>query len=131
MPKFLVSYDLPYRHRVTVGVTARSAAQASKKAEEAFDACTIWDNTKAMPLLSDSYDEDGGAGEPLEFIAEPVTDFPKEDGTVRHGTLAAAGDKMFTALDAIANMSVHSHPGVVSEHLRKAIKLAREAKPKV
>ena len=56
---FVVSYEIDYVHRVSVGITAESPESAQQIAEQAFNDGTIWDDTAAMPLLSDEYLESG------------------------------------------------------------------------
>ena len=70
--KFAVTYTLPYLHRVVVGVLAESAESAIQTARTAFYAGLIWDNTEAMPLLSDQYIEQDS---PIEFLAQLVDVF--------------------------------------------------------
>lgn len=70
--KFEVSYSLPYRHYVTIGVEANDAASAVEKVQAAFDDATLWDDLPHMPILDDEYVEDGDAGEALGFDCEEV-----------------------------------------------------------
>jgi hypothetical protein len=58
--KFVVSYQLDYVHSVSVGIEARDQAEALQIAEQAFNEALIWDDTEALPLLSDDYYESGG-----------------------------------------------------------------------
>ena len=53
-----------------MGVEGTSEADAIARAEAAFDAGTIWDDTPAMPLVRDDYEEDDASGAALEFTAE-------------------------------------------------------------
>jgi hypothetical protein len=53
--KFVVSYEIDYVHRVSVGIEAMDQAEAKQIAEQAFNEALIWDDTEAMPLLSDEY----------------------------------------------------------------------------
>lgn len=80
MKKFIVSYSLPYYHRVSVGVTAEDSDEAIRLAQTAFDDGEIWDDTEAMPLLYDDYEEMDGSV--LAFEAEPTNDEFKRDGSV-------------------------------------------------
>ena len=70
MKNYIVTYTLPQRHVVSVGVEGTSEADAIARAEAAFDAGTIWDDTPAMPLVSDDFEEDEASGAALEFTAE-------------------------------------------------------------
>ena len=67
MKKFEVSYTLPYRHDVTVGVSANSAEEAIRIADAAATDGSLWDDSEEMPLLCDDFEEvDDGV---LEFEA--------------------------------------------------------------
>ena len=55
--KFVVSYEIDYVHRVSVGIEATDQAEAQQIAEQAFNEALIWDDTETMPLLSDDYHE--------------------------------------------------------------------------
>ncbi|MBN2700938.1 MAG: hypothetical protein JXR29_05760 [Methylothermaceae bacterium] len=81
--RYAVTYTLPYTHRVVVGVEAENREEAIGKAEQAFDAGEIWDDTPEMPLLFDDFEEDDG---PLEWEAESLTGtgFPNKDASVRY-----------------------------------------------
>lgn len=79
MKKFNVTYEIDYVHRVMVGIEAQNKQAA--QAEQAFDQGVIWDDTEAMPLLYDDFDEQ--EGESLIFIAQQVSDFPEPDGSVK------------------------------------------------
>ncbi len=78
---FVVSYEIDYVHRVSVGVTADSLEAAQQIAEQAFNDATIWDDTAAMPLLSDEYHESGDESLVWECVA--VEQLPEPDYTVR------------------------------------------------
>ncbi len=67
MARYIVEYELPYTHRVQVGIEAESPEAASKKAERLFDDAMLWCDTEGVPLLYDDYEEDGDAGAALEF----------------------------------------------------------------
>lgn len=66
--KFVVQYTLSYEHRVLVGIAADSPDEAIKKAESLFDAGDIWQDTAAVPLLFDDYEEAGDSS--LHFTVE-------------------------------------------------------------
>lgn len=80
MAMFVVEYTLGYEHIVRVGVTARSEEQAIKKAQAAFDAGAIWDDTAEMQLLFDDYEETDS--NVLEFRPTKVGEFPEVDRSV-------------------------------------------------
>ncbi|NOV28277.1 hypothetical protein [Methylomonas sp. ZR1] len=78
---FVVSYEIDYVHRVSVGITADSPEAAQHLAEQAFNDATIWDDTAAMPLLSDDYHE--SEGESLVWECVAVEQLPEPDYSVR------------------------------------------------
>ena len=79
--KFIVSYVLDYVHQVSVGIEAQDQAEALQIAEQAFNEAFIWDNTEAIPLLSDEYLESGD--ESMVWQCEQVEHFPEADHSVR------------------------------------------------
>ncbi len=79
--KFIVSYVLDYVHKVSVGIEAQNQVEALQIAEQAFNDALIWDNSEAMPLLSDAYLESGDEG--LVWACEQVDQFPDPDHSVR------------------------------------------------
>jgi hypothetical protein len=78
---FVISYEIDYVHRVSVGITADSPAAAQQIAEQAFNDATIWDDIAAMPLLSDEYHESGDESLAWECVA--VEQLPEPDHSVR------------------------------------------------
>ncbi len=68
--KHIIQYTLPYEHIVQVGIEADSPEQAIERAQALFDAGELWDDTPAVPLLMDNYEETGDSGDPLEFTCE-------------------------------------------------------------
>jgi hypothetical protein len=78
---FVVSYEIDYVHRVSVGINADSPEAAQQLAEQAFNNATIWDDTAAMPLLSDEYLESGDESLVWECIA--FEQWPEPDHSVR------------------------------------------------
>jgi len=79
--KFVVAYEIDYVHRVVVGIAALNETEARQLAEQAFNDATIWDDTEAMPLLSDDYYESGD--ESLIWECEMVENYPAPDYSVR------------------------------------------------
>jgi hypothetical protein len=73
--KFEVTYSLPYRHYVTIGVSARNLAAGIRKVSAAFDDASLWEDKPAMPILDDDFVEEGDAGEPLKFEGCEVAAF--------------------------------------------------------
>jgi hypothetical protein len=78
--KFIVSYEIDYIHRVSVGIEALNETEAQQLAEQAFNDATIWDDTEALPLLSDDYYESGDEG--MNWECEAVEHFPAADHSV-------------------------------------------------
>lgn len=78
---FVVSYEIDYVHRVSVGITTDSPESAQQIAEQAFNDATLWDDTAAMPLLSDEYHE--SEGESLVWACVAVAQLPEPDHSVR------------------------------------------------
>lgn len=68
--KYVVQYELPYVHRVQVGIEAESQEEAIAKAQQLFDSGDIWNDTPDIALLFDDYEEQGDAGVPLQFTVE-------------------------------------------------------------
>ena len=82
--RYVVEYELPYAHRVQVGVFAEDSDSAMKRAEESFDEGTLWEDTAEMPLLYDDYEQDENAGAALVFrVIDQVEGFPEPDSSVR------------------------------------------------
>lgn len=85
--KYVIQYTLPYEHRVMVGIEAETPKAATAKAEKLFDDGEIWQDTAEVPLLYDDYEEDGDAGEPLQFTVEQTLGsdepWPEADTSVR------------------------------------------------
>ncbi len=82
--RYVVEYELPYSHRVQVGVFADDPDSALKRAEEAFDEGALWEDTPEMPLLYDDYEQDENAGAALVFrVVDQVEGFPEPDSSVR------------------------------------------------
>ena len=79
--KFVVSYQLDYVHSVSVGIEAHNPAEAQQIAEQAFNEAVIWDDTEAIPLLSDDYLESGD--ELMVWECEPVEHYPEPDHSVQ------------------------------------------------
>lgn len=79
--KFVVSYEIPYVHRVSVGIEAQDKNKAQQIAEHAFNKALIWDDTATMPLLSDDYLESGDGS--MLWESELVDHFPEPDYSVK------------------------------------------------
>ena len=85
--KFIVSYTLPYVHRVMVGIEADTEETALARADAYFNEGSLWDDTSLLPLLFDDYEEQGDSGDVLEFTIEQTLgegeDYPPPDASVR------------------------------------------------
>jgi hypothetical protein len=115
MPKFLVDYSLTYEHVVRVGVSARGPESAVKKAQAAFDAGTIWDDTTAMPLLYDDYEESDNT---LSFTVTPVKAFPPPCTSV-------ATMKRHNASRAMELLLAEMLPGLDDEYRARAAEILK------
>ena len=125
MKNFIVEYVLAYDHVVQVGVRAATKLSACLKAEKAFDAGTIWDDTPDMPLIYDDYEE-GADSSALTFTAMEVKELPAKSPSVVTAQLHAKARKMQAALQALIDMQATT---VLDSDPRYAeiVKLAREA----
>ncbi len=92
---YTVRYQVPHWHTVTVGIQAKSASEARRKAHAAFLDLTLWDDTPTRPLLTDDFDEDteerieienerrfDDPKNPLGFFAQPVAEWPQPSEVV-------------------------------------------------
>lgn len=87
--RYIVEYRLDYEHRVQVGIKATSRDEAIRKAQQAFDEGSLWDDTKHMPLLFDDYEEKDGRA--LDFDIVGVVDvWPAPDASVVQARREAA-----------------------------------------
>ena len=82
MERYVVEYELDYKHRVQVGVEANSGEEAEKQAEQAFADGTIWDDTAEMPLLFDDYEESDESGALIFKVMCRVEKWPVRDASV-------------------------------------------------
>jgi len=78
---FVVSYEIAYVHRVSVGVEATDQTAARQIIEQAFNEALIWDDTETMPLLSDDFLESGD--DSMVWKCELVDQLPEPDSSVR------------------------------------------------
>ncbi|NJA08210.1 hypothetical protein HC024_21130 [Methylococcaceae bacterium WWC4] len=93
---FVVSYEIDYVHRVSVGITADNPEAAQQIAEMAFNDASIWDDTAAMPLLSDEYHE--AEGESLVWECVAVAQLPEPDHSVRQLKKEQAAERVCRGL---------------------------------
>lgn len=83
MPKFIAQYELPYIHRVQVGIEAADIDQAIAAAETMHRQGSLWDNTPDAPVLFDGMIEDEENTHALVFTAERAgDDWPEPDLSV-------------------------------------------------
>lgn len=124
----IVEYVLDYQHRVQVGVPSASDEEAVDKAQAAFDAGTIWDDTQEMPLLFDDYDEVDGT--PLCFkVVATVDAWPTPDHSViqlRRQANAVEACRVLVAAVALRDQ-VDVLPEEIETALDQACSLARAA----
>lgn len=82
MPKpYEVSYIQGQSQKVTVGVVAEDGESALQTAKAAFDAGTFWDDSPAMPLLSDEFQAE--EGQAIVWECQAVEAFRNPNASVR------------------------------------------------
>ena len=102
--KFIVSYTLPYVHRVMVGIEADTEETAIARASAHFNEGSIWDDTPRLPLLFDDYEEPNDSGDALKFTIEQTLAegeaYPPPDASVvaiRRGNAARRAAELLVA----------------------------------
>ena len=123
--KFVVSYELDYIHRVSVGIEAQDQAEAQQIAEQAFNEVLIWDDTETMPLLSDDYFESGD--ESMVWECEPVEQFPEPDHSVKQLKQEHAAFRVCRGLIEAYQQGETSGGSIDWEDLEPLLPLALEA----
>ena len=85
MPKYIVEYELPFIHRVQVGVQADTPEAACELVTDELCGGDLF--TEDRPVLHDIFEEDGNAGVALEpEVRETLRDdqpWPAPDETVK------------------------------------------------
>ena len=123
--KFVVSYEIDYVHRVSVGIEATDQAEAQQIAEQAFNEALIWDDTEAMPLLSDDYHESGD--ESMVWECELVEQLPEPDHSVRQLKSEQAAMRVCRGLIEAYQRGAQSGGSIVWEDLDQLIPVALKA----
>ena len=123
--KFIVSYQLDYVHSVSVGIEAQNQAEAQQIAKQAFNEALIWDNTEAMPLLSDDYQESGD--ERMVWECERVEQFPEPDHSVQRLKQEQAAFRVCRGLIEAYQRGEVSGGSIDWEDLDQLLPLALEA----
>ena len=123
--KFVVSYQLDYVHSVSVGIEAHNQAEAQQIAEQAFNEAVIWDDTEAIPLLSDDYLESGD--ELMVWECELVEQFPEPDHSVRRLKQEQAAFRVCRGLIEAYQRGEASGGSIDWEDLELLLPLALEA----
>ena len=123
--KFVVSYQIDYIHRVSVGIEAQDQAEAQHIAEQAFNEALIWDDTETMPLLSDEYYESGD--ESMAWECEPVEHFPEPDHSVRQLKKEQAAFRVCRGLIEAYQQGEASGGSIDREDLDQLLPLALKA----
>ena len=123
--KFVVSYQLDYVHLVSVGIEAHNQAEAQQIAEQAFNEAVIWDDTEAIPLLSDEYYESGD--ELMVWECELVEQFPEPDHSVRRLKQEQAAFRVCRGLIEAYQRGEASGGSIDWEDLDQLLPLALEA----
>ena len=116
MKNYIVEYELPYTHLVRVGIQADDEAAAIKLAKDAFAQGIFWDNTPAMPLLYDDFEEDDSSplDEPVEFNAEECKVWPAPAACVKTIVSNAAARRACEWL-------IHAHESTGTDAARKSM----------
>ena len=122
---FVVSYEIAYVHRVSVGITADSPEAAQQIAEQAFNDATIWDDTAAIPLLSDEYHE--VEDESLVWESVAVEQLPEPDYSVRQLKQEQAAMRVCRGLVEAYQQGETSGSSIDWEVLDQLIPLALQA----
>ncbi|WP_347987589.1 hypothetical protein [Methylomonas sp. AM2-LC] len=123
--KFVVSYEIDYIHRVSVGIEATNQAEAQQIAEQAFNEALIWDDTEAMPLLSDEYHESGD--ESMVWECELVEQLPEPDSSVRQLKSEQAAMRVCRGLIEAYQSGEQSGSSIAWEELDQLIPVALKA----
>ena len=123
--KFVVLYQLDYVHSVSVGIEAQDQAEALHIAEHAFNEPLIWDNTEALPLLSDDYHESGD--ECMVWACERVEQFPEPDHSVQRLKQEQAAFRVCRGLIEAYQQGEASGGSIDWEDLDQLLPLALEA----
>jgi hypothetical protein len=123
--KFVVSYEIDYIHRVSVGIEAQDQAEAQQIAEQAFNEALIWDDTETLPLLSDDYHESGD--ENMVWECEPVEQFPEPDHSVKQLKQEQAAFRVCRGLIEAYQQGETSGGSIDLEDLEPLLPLALEA----
>jgi hypothetical protein len=123
--KFIVSYQLDYVHSVSVGIEAQNQAEAQQIAKQAFNEALIWDNTEALPLLSDDYHE--SEDEYMVWECERVEQFPEPDHSVQRLKQEQAAFRVCRGLIEAYQQGEASGGSIDWEDLDQLLPLALEA----
>ena len=123
--KFVVSYEIEYVHRVSVGIEAQDQAEAQQIAEQAFNEALIWDDTETLPLLSDDYFESGD--ESMVWECEQVEQFPEPDHSVKQLKKEQAAFRVCRGLIEAYQQGEASGGSIDWEDLDQLLPLALEA----
>ena len=123
--KFVVSYQLDYVHSVSVGIEAQNQAEAQQIAKQAFNEALIWDNTEALPLLSDDYHE--SEDEYMVWECERVEQFPEPDHSVQRLKQEQAAFRVCRGLIEAYQRGEASGGSIDWEDLDQLLPLALEA----
>jgi len=123
--KFVVSYQLDYVHSVSVGIEAQNQAEAQQIAKQAFNEALIWDNTEALPLLSDDYHE--SEDEYMVWECKRVEQFPEPDHSVQRLKQEQAAFRVCRGLIEAYQQGEASGGSIDWEDLDQLLPLALEA----
>ena len=108
-----------------MGIEARDQAEALQVAEQAFNKAVIWDDTEALPLLSDDYHESGD--ECMAWECERVEQFPESDHSVQRLKQEQAAFRVCRGLIEAYQQGEVSGGSIDWEDLDQLLPLALEA----
>ncbi len=81
-PKFLVTLELGYVQRLTVGVSAPHEDGATSIVRRALDAGTLWKDTESMPILQHGFEPAKAERLIQGMSVHEVDDLPEADSSV-------------------------------------------------
>ena len=108
-----------------MGIEAQDQAEAQQIAKQAFNEALIWDNTEALPLLSDDYQESGD--ERMVWECERVKQFPDPDHSVQRLKQEQAAFRVCRGLIEAYQQGEVSGGSIDWEDLDQLLTLAMEA----
>lgn len=82
LPKFVATSDVDYVQRIMVGLEASHREHAMQLVRRAFDAGTLWNDSRTMPVLMHAF-EPVAPDSPVQFTSlDEVEELPPPDPSV-------------------------------------------------